>query len=53
VEILRSIDHVSQKSIYFHDPDNNLLEIVWERADALEIFARGRGDQDQPITFEH
>ena len=53
VEILRSIDHVSQKSIYFHDPDKNLLEIVWERPDALEIFARGRGDQDQPITFEH
>jgi len=31
VPILRAIDHVSQKSIYFHDPDKNLLEIVWER----------------------
>jgi catechol 2,3-dioxygenase len=51
VAIVRAIDHVSQKSIYFHDPDKNLLEIVWERPDALEIFARGRGDEDKPLTF--
>ena len=49
VAILRAIDHVSQKSIYFHDPDKNLLEIVWERPNALEIFARGRGDEDKPL----
>jgi len=53
VAIQRAIDHVSQKSIYFHDPDRNLLEIVWERPDALEIFARGRGDEDKPLTFSH
>lgn len=53
VPILRAIDHVSQKSIYFHDPDKNLLEIVWERPDALEIFAKGRGDEDKPLTFSH
>jgi catechol 2,3-dioxygenase len=51
VPILRAIDHVSQKSIYFHDPDKNLLEIVWERPDALEIFARGRGDDDKPFSY--
>jgi catechol 2,3-dioxygenase-like lactoylglutathione lyase family enzyme len=51
VPILRALDHGSQKSIYFHDPDKNLLEIVWERPDALEIFARGRGDEDKPFTF--
>ena len=51
VAILRAIDHVSQKSIYFHDPDRNLLEIAWERPDALEIFANGRGDEDKPLTF--
>ena len=51
VVILRALDHGSQKSIYFHDPDKNLLEIVWERPDALEIFARGRGDEDRPLTF--
>ena len=53
VPILRAIDHVSQKSIYFHDPDKNLLEIVWERPNALEIFAKGRGDEDKPLTFSH
>ena len=51
VAILRALDHGSQKSIYFHDPDGNLLEIVWERPDALEIFARGRDDEDRPFTF--
>jgi catechol 2,3-dioxygenase len=51
VPILRAIDHVSQKSIYFHDPDKNLLEIVWERPDALELFARGRGDDDKPFSY--
>ena len=51
VPILRAIDHASQKSIYFNDPDGNLLEIVWERPDALEIFARGRGDEDRPFTY--
>jgi catechol-2,3-dioxygenase len=51
VVILRALDHVSQKSIYFNDPDGNLLEIVWERPNALEIFARGRGDEDKPLTF--
>jgi catechol-2,3-dioxygenase len=53
VVILRAIDHVSQKSIYFHDPDGNLLEIVWERPDALEIFARGRHDEDKPFSFSN
>lgn len=51
VPILRAIDHISQKSIYFHDPDKNLLEIVWERPNALEIFAKGRGDEDKPLVF--
>ena len=52
VPILRALDHVSQKSLYFHDPDGNLLEIVWERPDALEIFARGRGDEDKPFSYK-
>jgi catechol 2,3-dioxygenase len=51
VPILRTIDHVSQKSIYFHDPDKNLLEIVWEWPDALEVFARGRDDDDKPFVY--
>ena len=52
VPVHSAVDHESQKSIYFYDPDDNLLEIVWERPDTREIFARGRGDGDTPITFE-
>jgi catechol-2,3-dioxygenase len=51
VEITRTIDHVSQKSIYFPDPDGNLLEIYYELPDALEIFARGRNDRDVPLAL--
>ena len=46
------IDHVGQRSIYFADPDRNGLELYYERPDWAEIFARGRGDQDQPFTFD-
>jgi catechol-2,3-dioxygenase len=52
VEILRSIDHVSQKSVYFHDPDGNTIEIYYELPDALEIFARGRQDRDVPLALD-
>ena len=52
VEITRTIDHVSQKSIYFNDPDGNTLEIYFELPDALEIFARGREDRDVPLVLE-
>ena len=52
VEILRTIDHVSQKSIYFEDPDGNTLEIYYELPDALEMFARGRNDRDVSISLD-
>ena len=52
VEILRTIDHVSQKSIYFNDPDGNTLEIYYELPDALAMFARGRQDRDVTITLD-
>lgn len=52
VEITRAIDHVSQKSVYFHDPDGNTLEIYYERPDALEIFTRGRNDRDVPLALD-
>jgi catechol 2,3-dioxygenase len=51
IGVLGAIDHESQESIYFCDPDGNLLEIYWERPNAPEIFARGRKDQDRPIAF--
>jgi catechol 2,3-dioxygenase len=49
--VLGAIDHESQESIYFCDPDGNMLEIYWERPDAHAIFLRGRKDQDKPIAF--
>jgi catechol-2,3-dioxygenase len=51
VRVLAAVDHESQESIYFCDPDGNMLEIYWERPDAREIFRRGRKDQDKVITF--
>ena len=52
VKIARAVDHVSQKSIYFHDPDGNLLEIYHELPRAREMFLQGRGDRDVPLEFE-
>ena len=51
VEIVRTVDHVSQKSVYFHDPDGNMLEIYYERPDARELFRQGREDRDEPLVF--
>jgi catechol 2,3-dioxygenase-like lactoylglutathione lyase family enzyme len=52
VPIYQALDHTSQKSIYFYDPDDNLLEIVWERPNTRELFEQGRGDGDTPIEFK-
>jgi catechol-2,3-dioxygenase len=52
VEVVRAIDHVSQKSIYFHDPDGNRLEIYYELPNAPEMFRQGRGDRDEPLVFQ-
>ncbi len=52
VEVVRAVDHVSQKSIYFHDPDGNRLEIYYELPNAPELFRQGRGDRDEPLVFQ-
>ena len=52
VTIVRAVDHVSQKSVYFHDPDGTLLEIYYELPYARELFRQGRGDRDVPLVFE-
>ena len=50
VPISHCTDHVSQRSIYFDDPDGNRLEIYYEVPDALRRYAiQGRGDQDEPL----
>jgi catechol-2,3-dioxygenase len=51
IPVLAAVDHESQESIYFCDPDGNMLEIYWERPTAREVFRRGRKDQDKLITF--
>ena len=51
VRVLAAVDHETQESIYFCDPDGNVLEIYWERPDARAIFRRGRKDQDKPVAF--
>lgn len=52
VEVVRAVDHVSQKSIYFDDPDGNRLEIYYELPNAPEMFRQGRQDRDEPLIFE-
>ena len=52
MKIARAVDHVSQKSVYFHDPDGNLLEIYHELPKAREMFLQGRHDRDVPLEFE-
>jgi catechol-2,3-dioxygenase len=52
VEIMRMTDHVSQRSMYFSDPDGNTLEIYYEFPRAREIFLTGRADEDAPFTWD-
>ena len=51
VRIFAAVDHESQESLYFCDPEANVVEIYWERPDAREIFRNGRKDQDKLITL--
>ena len=51
IAIARAVDHVSQRSLYFTDPDGNGLEIYYERPDALTAFPNGRGDDDERLPL--
>jgi catechol-2,3-dioxygenase len=52
VEIDRMTDHVTQRSIYFQDPDGNNLEIYYEYPTAKMITAMGRGDRDFDFSID-
>jgi catechol-2,3-dioxygenase len=49
VEIMRATNHVNQRSIYFADPDGNVLEIYYELPYALDLFPNGRSDEDEAL----
>jgi catechol-2,3-dioxygenase len=49
VEIMRAANHVNQRSIYFADPDGNVLEIYYELPYALDLFPNGRSDEDEAL----
>jgi catechol 2,3-dioxygenase len=49
VAIMRATNHVNQRSFYFADPDGNTLEIYYELPYALQLFAGGRSDEDEPL----
>jgi catechol 2,3-dioxygenase len=51
IAIARAVDHVSQRSLYFTDPDGNGLEIYYEMPKALELFPNGRGDEDERLPL--
>ena len=54
VAVTRAVDHVSQRSIYFADPDGNGLEVYYERPDALARWeGTGRGDEDAPLPLSN
>jgi len=46
---MRAANHVNQRSIYFADPDGNVLEIYYELPYALELFPNGRSDEDEAL----
>jgi catechol 2,3-dioxygenase len=51
IEIQRAVDHNSQRSIYFRDPDGLGLEIYYEVPNALKVFEDGRSDEDRPLPL--
>jgi len=51
VTILRALDHICQRSVYFTDPDGNGLEIYYEMPNALALFPNGRGDEDERLVL--
>ena len=45
VKVVRAVDHVSQKSIYFHDPDGNRIEFF---CNSFDTAAEGLAEMRRP-----
>ena len=52
VFIVALLDHESQQSVYFLDPNHHLLEFYWERPNSRDMFLRGRNDENPDFTFD-
>ena len=52
VPIHAATDHGSTESIYFADPDGNIVEIYWERPAGWKERTEGAKDHDDPLTFK-
>lgn len=51
IKIIKATDHKNQQSIYFHDPDKNIVEIYFESPASLTMFRNERKDEETPLVF--
>ena len=52
VKVTRAIDHVSQKSVYFHDPDGNRVELYCDMVEHGFEAMRTLGPRRDAIDME-
>jgi catechol 2,3-dioxygenase len=52
VPIIAMTDHGSTESVYFNDPDGNVLEIYWDRPDGWQKRIAGQEDHDEKLVFD-
>lgn len=52
IPIVGMTDHGSTESVYFKDPDGNVLEIYWDRPDGWANRRAGMEDHDETLVLE-
>ncbi len=53
VPIVAMVDHGSTESVYFQDPDGNVLEIYWNRPNMVAMRHAGEiEDHDEPLVLD-
>lgn len=52
VKILDMLDHGSTESVYFADPDGNIVEYCFHRPDGWQKRMEGLEDHDEKIAFD-